>query len=73
MKSRTLQKGTQFRNLTLGDAPVGKREKKQKSGASCLGKPGGKPRLFAVEGFGHLGEKGVEINFEKRLKGGRLE
>lgn len=47
--------------------------KKQKSGAFCLGKPGGKPRLFAVEGFGPLGEKGVEINFEKRLKGGRLE
>ena len=47
--------------------------KKQKSGASCLGKPGWKPRLFAVEGFGPLGEKDVEINFEKRLKGGRLE
>ena len=32
LKSRTLQKGTRFRNLTLGDAPVGKREKKQKTG-----------------------------------------
>lgn len=47
--------------------------KKQKTGPPAWEKPGGKPRLFAVEGFGPLGEKGVEINFEKRLKGGRLE
>ena len=45
LKSRTLQKGTQFRNLTLGDAPVGKREKKQKTGPPAWEKPGGKPRF----------------------------
>lgn len=45
MKIQTLQEGTQFRNLTFGDAPVGKRERKQKDGASCLEKPGGKPRF----------------------------
>ena len=45
LKSRTLQKGTRFRNLTLGDAPVGKREKKQKTGPSAWENQAGSPAL----------------------------
>ena len=53
LKSRTLQKGTRFRNLTLGDAPVGKREKTKKRGL-LPGKTRRETPLWAVESLGHL-------------------
>ena len=49
LKSRTLQKGTRFRNLTLGDAPVGKREKKQKTGPPAWENQAGSPALSRRE------------------------
>lgn len=53
LKSRTLQKGTRFRNLTLGDAPVGKREKNKRRGL-LPGKTRREAPLLAVKRLGHL-------------------